>query len=276
MSKCRWDATIGILAGLLLILPLSACGGGKGAVSTEEIRKRGRLEAGVKYDAKPFGFMDADGRLKGYEIDLLREITRRLLRDPHRVNFQQVWSSTRVLALQSGAVDVVAATMTITPERARQVDFSQPYLIARQAVVVPYGSPVRQLNDLEHRTILYVLGSTSEAHIRQRLPKASYHGYKSATEAFSALKAGRGDAMTTDDTLIAGFLSDQCGFRMLPERLSDEPYGLAFRRGGSAGHGPTLRAQVNQYLNDMKKDGTLAKLNSRWLDTAHHARPCRP
>lgn len=262
-----------LLIGLLCVFP--ACGPRK-AVLTDEIKHRGKLVAGVKFDSKPFGFLDSeDGQLKGYDIDLMREISSRLLGKPNAVEFQQVFSSTRVIAIDSGSVDVVAATMTITPKRAKVVDFSEPYLIAHQAVVVPTGSPIKSLNDLNGKTILFVLGTTSEATIKKRLPQAKYTGFKSSTDAFSALKSGRGDAMTTDDTIISGFLSDNCGFRVLDERLSDEPYGLAFRKGGQQAP-DELRMQVNRYLADMKKDGTLDRLKAKWVDTALKAKPCKP
>lgn len=261
-----------LLVGMLCLAP--ACGSRK-AVLTSEIQHRGKLVAGVKFDSKPFGFLDsADGQLKGYDIDLMREISKRLLGKEKAVEFQQVLSSTRVIAINSGSVDVVAATMTITPERAKVVDFSEPYLVAHQAVVVPVNSPVKHLGDLNGKTILFVLGTTSEGTIKKRLPQAKYTGFKSSTDAFSALKSGRGDAMTTDDTIISGFLSDNCGFRVLDEKLSDEPYGLAFRK-GSQNAPDELRLQINQYLSEMKKDGTLDRLKSKWVDTALKTKPCK-
>ncbi|MCE3235003.1 MAG: amino acid transporter substrate-binding protein [Vampirovibrio sp.] len=262
-----------LLLGLLGVLP--GCGERK-AVLTSEIQHRGKLVAGVKFDSKPFGFLDSeDGQLKGYDIDLMREISRRLLNKENAVEFQQVFSSTRVIAIDSGSVDVVAATMTITPKRAKVVAFSDPYLIAHQAVVVPTKSSVKSLSDLNGKTILFVLGTTSEATIKKRLPQAKYTGFKSSTDAFSALKSGRGDAMTTDDTIISGFLTDNCGFRVLNEKLSDEPYGLAFRK-GSAQAPDELRLQVNKYLAEMKQDGTLERLKAKWVDTALNAKPCKP
>lgn len=254
---------------------LTGCGPDKKAVSVEDVKQRGKLVAGVKFDSKPFGFLDTDGQLKGYDIDLMREISKRLFGKEKGVEFQQVLSSTRVIAINSGSVDAVAATMTITPERAKVVDFSIPYLTAHQAVVVPGNSPIHKLEDLNGKTILFVLGTTSESNIKKRLPGAKYTGFKSSTDAFSALKAKRGDAMTTDDTIISGFLSDNCGFRVLNERLSDEPYGLAFRKGGEETPND-LRVQVNLTLQAMEKDGTLARLKTTWVDGMLKTKPCKP
>jgi putative glutamine transport system substrate-binding protein len=260
-----------IFLGALLGLA-SGCGGGTVEKPLlQQVKERGRLIAGVKYDSKPFGYLDTDGQLKGYDIDLIRELARRMLGNPQAVEFQQVLSSTRVIAINSGSVDVVAATMTITPDREKVVDFSEPYYIAGQAVMVPAKSPVKQLSDLDGKTILFVMGTTSEANIRKRLPKARYTGFKTSTDAFSALKAGRGDAMTTDDTILAGFIADDCKFRLLPERLSKEPYGFGIRQDEQAESTASFRAAVNEALAAMKADGTLDRLREKWM--APYERP---
>jgi putative glutamine transport system substrate-binding protein len=227
----------------------------------EEVKTRGYLVAGVKYDGKPFGYIDSDGRLKGYEIDLMHEIAKRILGDANAVEFRQVFSSTRIVALSTGSVDIVAATMTITPERQKVVDFSQPYFVAHQAVIVPADSRIQKLSDLENKTILFVLGTTSEGNIRKRLPHAKYIGFKSAFDAFENLQKGQGDAMTTDDIILSGFLAGDCRFRALKERLSNEPYGLGLRHNTSE----PLRTRLNQALRDMEHDGTLAKLKTKWV-----------
>lgn len=246
---------------------LSGCTSTTPEVSAiQSIRARKQILAGVKYDSRPFGYMDADGSLKGFDIDLLRDLSRRMLGTPEAVSFNQVLSSTRVIALQSGGVDVVAATMTITPERRKLIDFSSPYYVAGQALVVPQRSSAHHLADLDGKRIIYVIGTTSEKNARGKLPKAEFIGFRSSTDAFSALRAGRGDAMTTDDAILAGFLaSAPCEFRLLPERLSQEPYGLGFRKERGKSGEPTLREEVDRHLQAMRADGTLAKLREKWL-----------
>lgn len=239
----------------------------------DEVRQRGKLIAGVKYDSKPFGYLDTDEQLKGYDIELLRTLAKRLLGSEKDIEFQQVLSSTRVVAINSSSVDVVAATMTITPAREKIVDFSEPYFIAQQAILVPQNSTVKRLKDLGGKTILFVLGSTSETNIKKQLPSAHYLGFKTANEAFAGLKAGRGDAMTSDNTILSGFMSDSCGFRLLPDRLSSEPYGLAFRQGGNH-DSASLRIAINKELAAMAKDGTLEALKAKWVDSAFQAKPC--
>ncbi len=275
----QYSACVSLILFLGLFMSIwSGCNAGNSQSSEpllETIQNRGKLIAGVKYDSKPFGYLDTDGTVKGYDVDLMRELAKRILGDPNAVEFQQILSSTRVIALNSGTIDVVGATMTITPEREKIIDFTDSYFTARQAVVVPINSPIQALDELSDKTILFVLGTTSEKNIKSRFPNAKYTGFKTATDAFSALRAGRGDAMTTDDTIIAGFLSDICGFRMLEERLASEPYGLALKQDEKANSTNSFRQAINQAIQAMQEDGTLQQLEKKWIEPAFAARDCK-
>jgi putative glutamine transport system substrate-binding protein len=260
---------------MLGLLGLLGCAE-KQTVTVDSVKARGKMLAGVKYDSPPFGSLDTNGQLHGYDIDLLKEIAKRVLGNEQAVDFEQVFSSTRVIALNSGSLDVVAATMTITPERAKVVDFSEPYFVAHQAVIVPEDSQIQTLDNLNDKTILFVLGTTSEATIKKRLSRAKYKGFKTSTDAFSALKAKRGDAMTTDDSILYGFMGQNCGFRLLKETLSEEPYGLAFRQRGGKAPENSLKNAVNKALADMKQDGTLTRLATKWISPELAQKSCKP
>ncbi|MBK8190686.1 MAG: transporter substrate-binding domain-containing protein [Vampirovibrionales bacterium] len=246
-----------------------------------KIYRSGRLVAGVKFDARPFGYLDTDGQIKGYDIDLIREIARRLTRTlkrrtPIQPEFQQVLSSTRIIGLNLGKLDLVAATMTITPERETLIDFTDPYYMARQAVITPVSSPARSIRDLDRATIFYVIGATSERNIRLALPHARFKGFKSAVEAFTALRGHRAEAFTSDDTILYGLMEDGCDFRLLPERLSQEPYGLGIRQDLDSHETESFRLAINQILKDMREDGTLERLRQKWMgpyEAPHHCNP---
>jgi putative glutamine transport system substrate-binding protein len=270
LGKFRTVAPLTALVLLMLAL-LVSCSSRPGTTTTtpsaspdllDTVRQRGYLLVGVKFDSKPFGYLDVDGQVKGYDVDLIRAIATKLFGVPDAVRFQQVLSSTRVIAIQSGTLDFVAATMTITPERAEVIDFSDVYYTAGQGILVPQAAPVRTLANLAGKTILYVIGSTSGKNIQARLPKARYVGFKTATDAFSALKAGRGDALTSDDIILSGFAADACDFRMLEGRLSQEPYGLGFQKSPRT---TRLRTAVNTWLQQFRADGTLARLEAKWV-----------
>lgn len=228
----------------------------------EKVKERGKLIAGVKYDSKPFGFIDSDQGLKGFDIDLVKEVAKRLLGDSDKVEFQQVTSANRIISLSSGTVDFVAATMTITDKRKRVIDFSRPYFVAGQVLMVRKDSDIKDLKDLNGKKVIVVLGSTSEKNIRKLAPKAQIMGFRTYTDAFSALRANRADALTTDDTIIVGFLSEDDRFKMLNERYTKEPYGLGFKK---AKETKSFQNAVNQILDEMEEDGTLGRIKRKWM-----------
>lgn len=258
----------------------------------QQVLKRGYLIVGVNYDSPPFGALVTTesgpqlnpGALpvEGFDVDLSREIARRLFRKQTKrkknqpnppVIFRQVVTDTRIAAVNSGAVDMVAATMTITPDRAKRVIFSTPYFTAHQAVLVMNKGPVRQLSDLKHRSIAFLNGSTSEANLRRLLPDAQLQGYPLPDQGIEALRQGQVDAMSDDDLILADFANhpkQKCLFRLLDEQLSDEPYALAFRHGKDT----SLSKAVNRILQDMQQDGSLAKLRVQWIDRPHNPKTC--
>lgn len=251
-----------LFTGLLMIVSLTGCSEKPSIDTLTAIKQRGKIIAGVRYDARPFGFIDEDEQVKGFDIDLCRAIAERILGDRNAIEFKQVTSSNRIFSITSGTVDFSAATMTITPKRQKIIDFSNPYYIAGQAIMIPKDSPIKELSDLSGKKIIVALGSTSEMNIRQRFRDAEILGFRTYTDAFSALRTGRGDALTTDDTIIYGFISENPEFIMLQERLTEEPYGLGFKKGPEAN---TLRETINMILKDLARDGTITKLEEKWM-----------
>ncbi|MEI8377740.1 MAG: transporter substrate-binding domain-containing protein [bacterium] len=228
----------------------------------DKIKQRGKLIVGVKYDSKPFGFVNEKNQVQGFDIDIAREMAKSILGDPNAVEFKQVTSSNRIFMLTSDAIDVVIATMTINPKRLEVVDFSQPYYIAGQAIMIPQNSDIRGIKDLNNKKVIIVLGSTSEKNIRMMAPDAVIQGFRTYNDAFSALKAGRGNALTTDDSILYGFLDTDKNFKILPERYTKEPYGIAIKKGTET---ETLRMAIDESLYRMEKDGTLKKIKHKWV-----------
>lgn len=225
------------------------------------IINRDKLIVGVQYDAKPFGFIDENGKLEGVDVDIAKELAKRILGDESKIEFREVSPSTRIEAITSGEVDMVIATMSITPQRKLIVSFSDPYFIAGQAIAVPIDSDIKTYNDLNNRNVIVVLGTTGEKNLRYFVPSAVIQGYKNYSEAFKAFKERKADAITTDDSLLIGFVMDNKNFKILPKRLTQEPYGIAFKNSEDAA---SLKINVNRMLQDMKSDGTLNTIKKKW------------
>jgi putative glutamine transport system substrate-binding protein len=228
----------------------------------EQIKQRGKLIVGVKFDSKPFGFVDENNQVQGFDIDVAKEIAKNLLGDSNAIEFKQVTSSNRIFMLTSDAVDIVIATMTINPKRLEVVDFSQPYYVAGQAIMIPENSDIRGIKDLNNKKVIIVLGSTSEKNIRMMAPDAVIQGFRTYNDAFSALKAGRGNALTTDDSILYGFLDTDKTFKILPQRYTKEPYGIAIKKGTET---ETLRMTIDEILYNMEKKGTFKQIKNKWV-----------
>src|ERR1700688_894784 len=127
------------------------------ADALDTIKSRGKLLAGVKYDTPPFGFVDTVNEVAGFDIDLVREVAKKL---GVPVEFVKVTSPTRIPLLVSGNVDLVAASMTNTPERAGTIDFSITYYTGAQTLVVPDGSKIAGVKDLAGKIVAVQQGTT--------------------------------------------------------------------------------------------------------------------
>lgn len=228
----------------------------------DKIKERGKLVVGVKYDSKPFGFLDAKQKVKGFDVDVARAIAKYILGDENAVRFKQVTSSNRIFMLTSDAVDMVIATMTINDKRRQVVDFSTPYYVAGQAVMVPQSSTVKNVRDLNGKKVIIVLGSTSEKNLRMLAPEAIIQGFRTYNDAYTALKAGRASALTTDDTILYGFVHDDKSFKILPARYTKEPYGIALKKGESV---VSFKQAVNDALYQIQMNGTLRQIKSKWI-----------
>jgi putative glutamine transport system substrate-binding protein len=228
-----------------------------------QVLQRGKLVVGVKYDTKPFGYLNDKQQLIGFDVDLARYIAKCILGDENKVEFKQVTPSNRILALNSGQVDMIVATMTITPQRQEVVDFSRPYYFTGQTILVPAGSKVTSMSDLNGKKVIVVFGSTAEKVVRLKAPDADIIGFKTYTSGYSALKEGRADAMTSDDTILLGFAMQDKGLKLLPTKYSKEPYAIAFKKGPTS---KSLRDKVDFILSDMQSSGKLNQLKKKWVN----------
>lgn len=227
----------------------------------QSVTKKGKIIVGISYDSKPFGFKDSDGRVKGLEADLAREIAKRLLGDTNKVEFKNITSQERINAAASGDVDMVISTMTINSQRKKLVDFSSPYFVAGQAICVKKDSKIDSVDDLINKKIIVIMGTTGEKNIRRFVPSAFIQGYVNNSDAISAFKNNFGDAITTDDSLLQGLVMDNGNYKLLPKKLTKEPYGIAFKKSKAT---KTLRNKVNKIIDDMKDDGTLQAIKAKW------------
>lgn len=251
-----------IFALLFLCLLLSGCGKKETRLDDlDKIIQRDKLIVGVRIDAAPFGYKDDKGNLIGYDIDLARTITKSILGDAKKVQFVPVTASDRIMKLNSSQVDFLIATMSVTNQRQQILNFSIPYYIAGQAVLVNKSSKAVSLRDFEGKKLIIVFGSTSEKNLRSNVPEVTVIGYKNYNDAYSALKAQKADGIVADDTVLLGFAVKDKSVRLLPKRYSKEPYAIAFRKEKES---ERLLAKVNYILEHLQSTGKLNRLQEKW------------
>jgi aspartate/glutamate/glutamine transport system substrate-binding protein len=227
----------------------------------ETIKKRGKLVAGIKYDTFLFGYKDPrDGQVKGFEVDLMKELAKRLLGDEKKLQLKEVNSKTRVKLLQAGDIDLIAATMTITEKRKKEVDFSRVYFLAGQSLLVPAGSSITKVTDTAGKKVAAVKGAISGDNLKERVPSVKLDLYENYAEAFTALRTGKVAALTTDDTILMGMQQQNPGFKRIGPPFTQEQYGMAINKKNK-----DFTQYVNQFLADVMKDGTYAKVYKKWF-----------
>ncbi len=224
------------------------------------VKQKGVLVAGVKTLSPPFGYLDeSSGQIIGYDIDFVDAIARRL---GVKVELKPITSQNRIAMLQQGEIDIIAATMTKTPERAEQIDFSYSYFLTGQKFIAPRAK-VFELNDLANRRVGTVQGSTSETNLRKQLPSATIVLFETYALAFEALEHGEVYAISTDEAILAGLLANSPKkeqFEIPHLQISTEPYGLGMRKGDRA-----FVDFVNRSLLEMEQSGEAQKIYERWF-----------
>ena len=255
-----------------LLIALVGCGSaketstkessGEAKNALEQIKNRGKLVVGVKYDTNLFGLKNpSTGKVEGFDIDIAKALAKKILGDESKVELKEVTSKTRIPMLKNGDIDMIIATMTITEERKQEVDFSDVYFKAGQALLVKKGSTIKGIDDIKKgTTVLAVKGSTSAVNIRQKAPEATVLEFENYSEAFQALKAGQGDALTTDNSILLGMQKQDPNYVIAGDIFTDEPYGIAVKKGEAE-----LLQAVNDFLKEYNASGEYDKLYEKWL-----------
>lgn len=227
-----------------------------------EIMNRGKIKVGINTESKPFGFVDENGKYAGYDVELAKYIAQYILKSPERLEIIPVTPSNRLMKASTGEVDIVISTVTITPQREQVVSFSKPYDIAGQALLVKHNSHIISMSDLAEQSVGVIFGTTAEKNMRNLVPTANILGFRSYTEAYNALKAGKINAITSDDTILSRFAVDDSSVKLLPKRYSKEPYGIAFKKGEST---IKLKENLDFAIDDLQRKNVIPRLRKTWM-----------
>jgi polar amino acid transport system substrate-binding protein len=231
------------------------------------IRARGYLIAGVDQSTYHFGFLNPlSGQIEGFDIDMIRAVAKAIFGNPDKVEYKAISDAQRIPDVLSGAVDIVAHTMTITCARLQQVDFSSVYFDAAQRVLVLKNSTADSLAGLRGQKVCATSGSDSLTFITK-------HGVVPVpvpywTDCLVLLQQGDVAAISTDDSILDGLVAQDPWTKLIGPRLTDEPYGLAISK-----QHPDFVRFVNAVLQQLRTNGQWAASYARWIGTPVPAPP---
>lgn len=182
------------------------------ARTLDEIKEDGKIKIGVFSDKNPFGYVDENGDVQGYDVYFAKRIGKDLLGSEDAVEFVYVEAANRVEYLESAKVDIILANFTVTDERAEKVDFALPYMKVSLGIVSPDANEITDVEQLNGKTLIVVKGTTAETYFGENYPDINLLKFDEYQEAYDALLDGRGDAFSTDNTEVLAWALQNPGF----------------------------------------------------------------
>ena len=277
------------LAGTVLVLTLAAaaCGGddegGDGGGQVNEgasfaegttmarLKDAGKVTVGTKFDQPLFGLKNLEGKPEGFDVEIGKLIAGELGIAEDKITWVESVSANREPFIQQDKVDFVVATYTINDKRKEVVDFAGPYYEAGQDIMVAKGNPegIGGPDDLASKKVCSVTGSTPAENIRTNYPDADLTEFDVYSKCAEALKNGQVQAVTTDNVILLGLISqDEESFELVGKPFTKEPYGIGLKKGDTE-----FRNFINDTLQKIEQDG---RWLAAWDATAGKVAPAKP
>jgi polar amino acid transport system substrate-binding protein len=233
-----------------------------GASTMGKIRARGRLIAGVSADTRLLGSRNPlEGRIEGFDIDLVQRIADAILGPNAKVELRVITAADRLPVLEKKEVDVVVRNMTITCDRWKTIAFSAEYYRAGQKILIRKGSTITGLASLAGKQVCAPTGTSSLTNLVRLAPQAIPVPATNHTECLVNLQQGKVEAITGDDTVLAGLASQDPYAVVLSEKaFTAEPYGV-----GIPADQVDMVKFVNAVLENNRASGEWAKSYTTWL-----------
>ncbi|WP_046495539.1 glutamate ABC transporter substrate-binding protein [Streptomyces odonnellii] len=251
-------ASAAAAAALVLSLTATACGGDSSDDAGGD-SGGGKITIGIKFDQPGLGLKKPDGTYAGFDVDVATYVAKELGYDAKDIVWKESPSAERENLISNGDVKFVVASYSINDERKQKVDFAGPYFLAHQDLLVRSDdSAITKAEDLNSKKLCSVTGSTSAQNVKEELaPKADLQEFGGYSECLTGLENKAVDALTTDDSILAGYASQQehqGKFKLAGLKLSDENYGIGLKKGDT-----DLQTKINAALKKMESDGSWQK-----------------
>lgn len=217
---------------------------------------------GLDDNFPPMGFRNAKGELEGFDIDLAREVAKKI---NTKVEFKPIDWNAKEAELNSGRINAIWNGLSVTPERKEKILFSQPYMKDEQIVVVLKDSPIKTLEDLKGKIVGVQNGSTSlEAFKKDKNIYDNVKEVKLYADNVAALldeREKRVDAVVVDSVVGRYYIASKGDtYRVLDQNFGKEDFAVGFAKNNTE-----LADKVNKALDELRKDGTLKKISEKWF-----------
>src|SRR5437899_12251553 len=254
-----------LLALVLMATPLSSAFAQ--SQTLDKIKEAGVLTIGTRTGSPPFAYINKNNEWVGFTIDLVEQLVipaiSKEVGKPIKLTKKESTPPNRIPLLNGNQVDLIAGTMTETPERRQSVEFSLTFFLTGAQFLVKKGSPIHGINDLAGKRLAAQQGSTNAKIIRERVPTAQLREFPDQPAAFQALAQGQVHAYTNDGIQLAGLRAKAprpAEWQIVGDFYSYEPYGMAMRKNDS-----DFRAVVNNGLMDAIESGLYFELYEKWF-----------
>ena len=222
------------------------------------LQEAGKIKVGVKFDQPGFGLKNpTSGDVEGFDVEIAKLIAARIFggeasEQDDNIEFIESVSKNREPFIQDGTVDIVVATYTINDARKQVIDFAGPYFVAEQDIMVKAdNTDIKGVDSLGGKKVCTAKGSTSEKNVRAKAPSAEVVLFDTYSQCAEQLTDGRVDAVTTDNTILAGLVQASSGaFKLVENPFSEEPYGIGVKKGDD-----DMRDFINDVLEEIFEGG---------------------
>ena len=240
MKKLLKRAGAALLLLMMIAATLTGCGqesdkkDGRTVYRTvDEIKDSGTINIGVFSDKSPFGYVDENGQYQGYDVYFANRIGQDL---GVKINYVSTEAANRIEYLQTGKVDIILANFTVTPERAREVDFASPYMNVALGVVSPDSAVITSLEDIgPEDQVIVISGTTAETYLEKNDPNIRLQKYDAYAEAKTAFENGNGVAWANDNTEVIAFAIENPGYTVgIPSLGSADTIAPAVTKGNES------------------------------------------
>lgn len=269
---------IGVAVLLAISLLVGGCGGGSQPAANatsgqqqstlEKVLKSKELTAAVILSFPPFGFKDEKGQPQGYDVDMAKALADSL---GAKLNIIEVTAANRIPYLETGKADVVFGNFTRTLERAQKIDFSDPYVVAGETLLVKKGSGIKGVNDLKGKTVAVVKGSTNGDIVKKHVPDANVRYFDTSADCVMAVKNGQADTFVED----SNFIAYQAKINPDLQEVGDSLVALEYNAIGCRKYDQEWLNYLNLFVFDMNKSGKNQELYKKWFgkELPYHLNP---